>query len=93
MGDIADQIVNGDICQTCCCGEGPGEGYPFTCDECSDQFEVKDSPRAGKGKTKCPVCKKTVRKVGLQDHAKTVHPKYTQEIYRAILKVLRGEES
>ena len=35
MGDIADAIVEGEICQMCC-GNPPDEplGYPFTCDEC-----------------------------------------------------------
>ena len=37
MGDIADAIVAGEICQMCC-GNPPDEpqGYPFTCDECKE---------------------------------------------------------
>jgi hypothetical protein len=37
MGDIADQIVAGEICQLCCCGDGrEPQGYPYTCAECQE---------------------------------------------------------
>lgn len=96
MGDIADQIVNGDICQMCCCTEGSGEGYPFTCRECLGEMGLEDEPTLGnpavaKNKTQCPLCHKRVRQIGLQNHVKEVHPEYQDKAYKAILKVLRGE--
>jgi hypothetical protein len=37
MGDIADQVLEGEICQEC--GEylGDGLGYPVTCDGCKEE--------------------------------------------------------
>lgn len=38
MGDIADDIIDGFICQYCCCPmpDGDEPGYPRTCLECLD---------------------------------------------------------
>ncbi len=40
MGDIADDIIDGAICQICCCpdDEEP-RGYPYTCAECGGDSE------------------------------------------------------
>ena len=45
MGDIADSILEGEMCQVC--GEyiGEGDGYPVTCDGCQaveDTVNKKD---------------------------------------------------
>lgn len=47
MGDIADQIIEGEICQMCCCPEGidiEARGYPFTCAECGGDNPEDDDP-------------------------------------------------
>jgi len=35
MGDIADQIINGDMCEYCGDYLGPGDGYPRLCGGCN----------------------------------------------------------
>ncbi len=34
MGEMADQIINGDFCEQCGEWMGDGPGYPQTCDGC-----------------------------------------------------------
>ena len=34
MGDIADAIVEGEICQICCCPFEQEQGFPCPCLEC-----------------------------------------------------------
>lgn len=36
MGEIADMIVNGDMCEGCGVWLGEGDGYPRRCDSCKD---------------------------------------------------------
>lgn len=40
MGEIADDIINGDRCDVCGIWLGDGEGYPVTCDDCA----AEDAP-------------------------------------------------
>ncbi len=43
MGEIADLMVNGDICETC--GQwlsDLGDGYPRTCTDCGGDAELMD---------------------------------------------------
>ena len=45
MGDIAEQIVEGMICQLCCCSDGrEPQGYPYTCAECGGDKPEDDDP-------------------------------------------------
>lgn len=38
MGEIADDIINGDCCQICgCYFEDEGAGYPRTCNSCGGE--------------------------------------------------------
>lgn len=34
MGEIADDIIEGEICQECCCPFYEATGYPATCSDC-----------------------------------------------------------
>ena len=34
MGEIADLMINGDICQVCGCEMGEGDGFARTCSGC-----------------------------------------------------------
>lgn len=66
MGEIADDIVDGVICQLCC---RPIEdyGYPRTCDDCQEE----DRPVASK--VHSPDCGKRVKVKGLKDHRRDAH--------------------
>lgn len=43
MGDIADLMLSGDLCQVCGGYIGGGDGYPVTCEACSMETS-KTSP-------------------------------------------------
>jgi len=78
MGDIADMMLNGDICQFC--GEIlDGCGFPQVCPRCQDEDGIdkygnpkKDSPTVRR-KVKCPQCGKRVWESGLAQHKKDKH--------------------
>lgn len=40
MGEIADQIIDGEICQICCCPLQDEQGYPVTCNECDKNSDI-----------------------------------------------------
>lgn len=67
MGEIAEMMLDGSLCE--CCGEWMGDscGYPRTCPDCS-----KPAPAAAP-KVKCPTCGKKVKATGLADHKRHVH--------------------
>jgi len=76
MGEIADLILNGDLCEGCgAYMENGGNGYPVYCASCQwergvDEHGItKPSPE----KVKCPTCGKLVKKAGLAMHHKDVH--------------------
>lgn len=70
MGEIADLMINGDICATC--GEelgGQGNGFPRYC---SRACRPSNSPEPLRGvpatKVSCPQCGRRVKHAGLKDH-------------------------
>lgn len=67
MGDVADMILDGIICE--CCGVYIGDecGYPRRCRSCS-----KPEPAE---KAACPICGKRVKSIGLVQHMTDAHTK------------------
>jgi hypothetical protein len=73
MGDIADLIIEGEICQMCCCEMDNANGYPQTCSDCKTDDMKYEMPMSLGKKTPCPHCKKIVKKTGLDQHIQVVH--------------------
>lgn len=80
MGDIADMMLDGQMCQWCGDILGDGDGYPVVCRGCQkennvDQYgdEITKSKKSPGPKIKCPVCQKKVKFAGLAMHRKDVH--------------------
>lgn len=77
MGDIAEMMLDGTLCEGC--GEylGDGDGYPQYCPTCQgDGRGYEDALNLpGSTKTTCPTCGKRVKKAGLADHRRDVHTK------------------
>lgn len=71
MGDVADAILDGDLCQCCGVYMPNSAGVPQTCDAC---LRDSERPRAKTTKVKCGVCQKLVKETGLQDHMRAKHP-------------------
>ncbi len=78
MGEYAEMMLDGTCCQYC--GEyiGSDAGYPQTCGDCARELR-KDNMTYTKGgstrpsKTRCEVCNKLVKKIGLNDHMRDKH--------------------
>lgn len=86
MGDIADMMLDGTLCE--CCGEyiGDGGGIPGIPGYCSEAcandrgMTLKDHGvptqrrrAAPARKAACPTCGKKVKATGLQDHQRDKH--------------------
>jgi len=88
---IAEDVVNGEICQFCC-GSPPAtpKGYPFTCRSCQTDGDLKERPpKKNKRKIKCPICDRRIKHDGFQNHVKDKHPSFTEKINKAIIEVLK----
>lgn len=68
MGDIADRMLEGDLCQGCGEYMGAGDGFPVFCSSCEPAPKV-----AQQDKCPCAVCGKRVKFAGLKDHMRVVH--------------------
>lgn len=81
MGEIADMMINGSMCQYCgeCFDDEPG--YPRSCPSCSsdedDQIDMINNTikkiEANLAKVKCPKCDKRVHQSGLNQHIAAKH--------------------
>lgn len=81
MGEIADMMLDGTLCECCGVYLGSDNDYPTKCADCaSDNNEVQVViPKKKKKKNRnwrripCPACSKHVKKKGLSMHMKDVH--------------------
>lgn len=75
MGDIADMMLEGAMCEQC--GEylGEGDGYPRLCGSCSqrpgNRYRLDEEPR--KPKVPCSKCGRRVTEAGMADHMRDKH--------------------
>lgn len=85
MGEIADMMLEGDLCAGCggfIDSEG-GDGFPRYCSrQCARDHGVVAEPnrrhpspitRPRNGKVACPTCGRRVKEVGLNDHQRDAH--------------------
>ena len=71
MGEIADMMLDGTLCQ--CCGVYIGSDYDFPT-HCSDCKPVNKKRKPVKmAKEQCPECGKYVAWAGMQQHTKAKH--------------------
>jgi PHP family Zn ribbon phosphoesterase len=71
MGEYADMILEGDVCQVCMCPLKNSLGdFPQTCGSCkrADAREVKTAQRVA-----CKTCGKRVKLAGVKDHMRDAH--------------------
>ena len=80
MGEIADAMLDGDLCQYCGVYLGDGDGYPRPCSSCSSGMEeeaynlpVKKTVRKTVYTAQCDICQRYVKPKGLEMHRRQVH--------------------
>ncbi len=75
MGEIAEMMLDGTMCECCGVFIGRPVGYPRYCREC--QAEAPPAPRAQnkEKKTKCIACGRMIAPVGMGQHVKDKHGK------------------
>ncbi len=89
MGDIADMMLEGTLCEGCGVYMGDECGFPRMCKGCAkdareDGLTVRKTGLGGYQATtseaykeslkmNCPICKKRIKKAGLADHQRDTH--------------------
>ena len=76
MGEIADMMLDGTMCQGCGVwmdGGNDGPGHPQTCESCKREARRANAPAVMDRKVACPTCGKKVKAVGLNDHRRDAH--------------------
>lgn len=70
MGDIADMMLDGTLCEGCGVYLGSGNGYPQYCSGCRQHHPTDYDNEA---KIVCPACGKRIWPSGLKQHAAAKH--------------------
>lgn len=88
MGDIADMMLDGTLCQECGAVMGSfSEGVPRTCHDCMHE---DGAPRGVAPKVACKICGKRVKQSGISDHIRVVHMnKEDSCMYKELSRKLR----
>lgn len=70
MGDVADMMLDGSLCEGCGVFMGDDAGYPRRCPGCLDDIE-RTQPIVKK--VSCSICGRHVKPAGLNDHMRDKH--------------------
>lgn len=70
MGEIAEMMLEGTLCEGCGVYLEGGDGFPRRCSACPRDEKPNVATPA---KVECAICKKRVKAVGLRDHMIAVH--------------------
>jgi len=80
MGEIANMMLDGTMCQGCGVwlhDGNDGPGYPGYCRSCQRDIETAPARAAahvaGQNKVACPTCGRKVKAIGLKDHQRDAH--------------------
>lgn len=70
MGDVADMMLDGTLCEGCGVYlHGDGNGVPRRCRDCRDDSSLPEL----RMKAPCPICGKRVKLAGVSDHMRDAH--------------------
>ena len=78
MGDVADMMLDGTLCEGCGVYLGEAVDYPRRCRQCQkdqrvDALRTATHTHHREKKTPCPACGKRVKIIGLTDHMRDSH--------------------
>lgn len=81
MGEIADMMLDGMLCEGCGVymhGEPPG--HTRKCADCIRSYREESVHLKLQQKEKCQHCNKMIRKIGMRDHIRDVHLHVTKDV-------------
>ncbi|HGM6773280.1 TPA: hypothetical protein ACKQAW_003889 [Stenotrophomonas maltophilia] len=82
MGEYADMMIDGDVCEGCGVYlPGCGQGFARYCRHCqptkaerkAENIARHTAEQARKKKVPCPTCGRRVREIGMADHQRDAH--------------------
>lgn len=73
MGDVADAMLDGTLCEGCGVFMGDDVGYPRKCDDCARVERADERRRSQPEFAICPICHKRVKTAGLLQHTAAKH--------------------
>lgn len=82
MGDIADMMLEGVLCEGCGVYLGSGNGFPGRCNSCARENKAdltatniarNKAQHAAAKKIPCTTCGKRVSTIGMKDHIRDAH--------------------
>ncbi len=73
MGDIADMMLDGTLCEGCGVYLGSDLGVPGYCASCRSDGAGISTDVIKPGKVVCPTCRRHVKAAGLKDHQRAKH--------------------
>lgn len=100
MGEYADMMLDGTLCE--CCGsfidDDGAEGFPRYCSKQCARDRGADhaapanpEPWLNPKKANCPHCNKRVKVVGLADHIRDAHKAFSAENLKTEAEKIAGE--
>lgn len=66
MGEIAEMMLDGTLCEQCGTYMGEGDGFLRVCSYCRKRSSAER-------KAACPKCNKRVKAIGLAQHMRDAH--------------------
>lgn len=76
MGEVADMMLDGTLCEGCGVYLGADGGFPQRCASCGpvDEQSIPDLRMLrNRAKVGCPECGRRVKETGLKDHMRDRH--------------------
>ena len=75
MGEIAEAMISGELCELCGVYIGPAVGHPRNCgcDFHNRNYERYKSEKIKTKKVKCELCDRMVKPAGMHQHLKDRH--------------------
>ena len=79
MGEIAEMMLDGTLCEGCGVAlGGSADGFPRQCSDCAREVRAEKHAQTLTHhqqikKTPCPTCGRKVKAIGLSDHMRDAH--------------------
>ncbi len=90
MGEVAEMMLDGTLCEACGAFIGQPTGYPRCCRHCQREQQVEQ--QAALPRVACPRCGKRIKATGLKDHLRDAHDEHEGKPPRDAHPAPRGDD-